>query len=212
MTSPSTPFMNNTAPSRATAFAARLCAPFKSNARTKSALKYTPRRTRRGMSLLDSSMAILLGIVFIVGLIWGFQAVLNSYKTTNLRIQLVRAQTIIDQAHDYSGVYANQSLLVFLSDEGFPDKQLTRVAQGSYTFTSPFDTAITIQGNGARDFTMTIANLPQTGCQAAVNAFADSSSGLEGAVVGSTTLTLPVTAAALAAACDNTTNTVALTF
>ena len=67
-------------------------------------------------------------------------------------------------------MFPASSLLVALSGKGFSGKELTRLSAGSYTFTSPFDTAITITGDGARDFTIAIAGLPQTGCEAALRA------------------------------------------
>lgn len=170
------------------------------------------RRARRGAGMLDSGLVLLLFVVVVAGLLMTFNGLMNSWRAASLQTQLTRAQSIIETAHGYSGIYGNQSLLVFLSGEGFSDQELQRVSQGNYIFTSPFDTGITIVGNGARDFTITVADLPQNGCEAAVMAFRDSGSGLDSVRVGSTALSLPVTEAAVAAACDNSTNTVALTF
>lgn len=176
------------------------------------AKKHLARRGRRGAGMLDSGLVLLLFVVVVAGLLMTFNSLMNSWRAASLQTQLTRAQAIIETAHGYSGIYADQSLLVFLSGEGFSDRELQRVSQGNYVFTSPFDTAITIDGNGARDFTITVANLPQNGCEAAVMAFRDSGSGLESASVGSTALTTPLSEAAVAAACDNATNTVVLTF
>jgi len=170
------------------------------------------RRGRRGAGMLDSGLVLLLFVVVVAGLLLTFNSLMNSWRAASLQTQLIRAQAVIETAHGYSGIYANQSLLVFLSGEGFSDRELQRVSQGNYIFTSPFDTAITIVGNGARDFTITVAGLPQTGCEAAVMAFRDSGAGLDSASVGSTALAIPLSEAAVAAACDNATNTVALTF
>ena len=170
------------------------------------------RRGRRGAGMLDSGLVLLLFVVVVAGLLMTFNSLMNSWRAASLQTQLTRAQAVIETAHGYSGIYANQSLLVFLSGEGFSDRELQRVSQGNYIFTSPFDTAITIVGNGARDFTITVAGLPQTGCEAAVMAFRDSGAGLDSASVGSTALAIPLSEAAVAAACDNATNTVALTF
>jgi len=170
------------------------------------------RRGRRGAGMLDSGLVLLLFVVVVAGLLMTFNSLMNSWRAASLQTQLTRAKAVIETAHGYSGIYANQSLLVFLSGEGFSDRELQRVSQGNYIFTSPFDTAITIVGNGARDFTITVAGLPQTGCEAAVMAFRDSGAGLDSASVGSTALAIPLSEAAVAAACDNATNTVALTF
>ena len=170
------------------------------------------RRGRRGAGMLDSGLVLLLFVVVVAGLLLTFNSLMNSWRAASLQTQLTRAKAVIETANGYSGIYANQSLLVFLSGEGFSDRELQRVSQGNYIFTSPFDTAITIVGNGARDFTITVAGLPQTGCEAAVMAFRDSGAGLDSASVGSTALAIPLSEAAVAAACDNATNTVALTF
>ena len=178
----------------------------------KPAKKRFARRGRRGAGMLDSGLVLLLFVVVVAGLLLTFNSLMNSWRAASLQTQLTRAKAVIETAHGYSGIYANQSLLVFLSGEGFSDRELQRVSQGNYIFTSPFDTAITIVGNGARDFTITVAGLPQTGCEAAVMAFRDSGAGLDSASVGSTALAIPLSEAAVAAACDNATNTVALTF
>lgn len=170
------------------------------------------RRGRRGAGMLDSGLVLLLFVVVVAGLLMTFNSLMNSWRAASLQTQLTRAQAVIETAHGYSGIYANQSLLVFLSGEGFSDRELQRVGQGNYIFTSPFDTDITITGNGARDFTITVADLPQNACEAAVMAFRDSGAGLDSASVGSTALAIPLSEAAVAAACDNATNTVALTF
>ena len=176
------------------------------------AKKRLARRERRGAGMLDSGLVLLLFVVVVAGLLMTFNGLMNSWRAASLQTQLTRAQAVIETAHGYSGIYANQSLLVFLSGEGFSDRELQRVSQGNYVFTSPFDTTITIAGNGARDFTITVADLPQNACEAAVMAFRDSGAGLDSASVGSTALALPLSEAAVAAACDNATNTVALTF
>jgi hypothetical protein len=170
------------------------------------------RRLRRGASTLDFGLWFLLAIVVISALFVLFDNTRNSMRATTLKSQLVRAQAIVEDAYSYSGVFPASSLLVALSGKGFSGKELTRVSAGSYTFTSPFDTAITITGDGARDFTIAIAGLPQTGCEAALRAFQDSGAGLDSGSVGATALTIPLTEAAILTACDNTTNDVSLTF
>jgi hypothetical protein len=174
-------------------------------------LKRFPRRSRRG-SVQQFGLWLVLAIIVIAAAFQVFGGLRHDVKANALRSMLIKAQTTIESRHGYSGIYANQSLLVFLKDTGFSDKELQRVSAGNYVFTSPFDTAITITGNGARDFTMSVADLPTAGCVAALEAFQDNGSGLDSASVGSTNMALPMTEVAIATACDNTTNTVNLTF
>lgn len=173
-----------------------------------------PRRHRRGIGaeLIGYGLYMLLAVIAIAAAFVAYQAIRTSQKESELRVMLTRAQTIIEQGHSYSGIYANQSLLSFLSDQGFTDRQLQRISAGNYIFTSPYDTAITITGNGARDFTISIADIPKGGCKAALLAFQDSGAGLDSATVGSTAISLPMAEAAVDTACDGSSNTVNLTF
>lgn len=170
------------------------------------------RRARRGATTLDYLIWFSLAVVVIIGTLTAFQAARDGLRASNLRTQLVRAQSVIENAHSYSGIYAADSLLVFLAEEGFSDRQLARATDGSFTFTSPYDTAITITGDGARDFTIAVAGLPAKGCAAALLGFQDSGAGLDSATVGSTALTVPLTEQAVQTACNNTSNDVSLTF
>ena len=173
-----------------------------------------PRRHRRGIGaeLIGYGLYMLLAVIAIAAAFVAYQAIRTAQKENELRVMLTRAQTIIEHGHSYTGIYANQSLLSFLADQGFTDRQLQRISAGNYVFTSPYDTAITIVGNGARDFLITVQNLPKGGCKAALLAFQDSGSGLDSARVGSTAIILPMSVAAVDAACDATSNTVNLTF
>ena len=172
-----------------------------------------PRRHRKGAgTLIDFALWFILAIAIIIGLLTAFQGLRDGMRAISLRTQLVKAQAIVERGHSHTGIFATGSLLVFLADSGFSDQELQRVKAGSYIFTSPFDTAITITGNGARDFTISVADLPQKGCAAALQAFQESGAGLDAAAVGKTALTLPLAPGAIQSACDNTTNTVNLTF
>jgi hypothetical protein len=171
-----------------------------------------PRRHRKGATPLGFAIWFILALVVTVGLLTAFQASRDGLRAVALRTQLTQAQAIVERGHAHSGIFAAGSLLVFLADAGFTDQQLQRVSAGNYNFTSPYDTAITIVGDGARDFTIAVAGLPQKGCAAALSAFQESGAGLDSASVGSTALTLPMTSGAIQAACDNTANTVSLTF
>lgn len=171
-----------------------------------------PKRARKGATPLGFAIWFILALVVTVGLLTAFQASRDGMRAISLRTQLTQAQAIVERGHAHSGIFASGSLLVFLADAGFTDQELQRVAAGSYIFTSPYDTAITIVGNGARDFTIAVAGLPQKGCAAALEAFQESGAGLDSAAVGTTAMTLPMTPAAIQTACDNTTNAVSLVF
>jgi hypothetical protein len=173
---------------------------------------FTPRRHRKGATPLGFAIWFILALAVTIGILTAFQAARDGMRASALRTQLVKAQAIIERGHGHSGIFAAGSLLVFLADSGFTDQELQRVSAGNYVFTSPYDTPITINGNGARDFTIVVGGLPQKGCSAALTAFIDSGSGLDSAAVGPTALTLPMTVGAIEAACDNTTNAVGLTF
>ncbi|EEE35266.1 hypothetical protein RKLH11_3942 [Rhodobacteraceae bacterium KLH11] len=137
---------------------------------------------------------------------------MNMLRSNQLHSQLTRAVAIVERYHSYTGVYANESLLGFLDGEGFTNQELVRDATGNFIFTSPYDTDITIRGNGARDFTVTVNDLPGPACKKAALAFQGSGSGLDSLVIEAATVTLPMTESAVNAACNNDTNDVSLIF
>ena len=77
------------------------------------------RRGRRGAGMLDSGLVLLLFVVVVAGLLLTFNSLMNSWRAASLQTQLTSAKAVIETANGYSGIYANQSLLVFLSGEGF---------------------------------------------------------------------------------------------
>ncbi|WP_170566205.1 hypothetical protein [Ruegeria atlantica] len=173
-----------------------------------------PRRARRGSELFSGLLWFGIVVLAIAAIVTLYIGGTNTLKRTNLTRQLTQAVAIIERAHIQSGIYQNRSLLVFLSDEGFSERELTKESSGAYTFTSPFDTAITIRGNGGRDFVVTIENLPPAACRAAVLAFQDPGSGLESVTVGGTHVGPPISEVFVANRCNTVSGdyTVALTF
>lgn len=171
-----------------------------------------PRRRRRGSALLDGMLWFLVLIVVLGGLIGLYFGIKGSFDRSALQSQLTRAVATIDRAHSYSGTFASGSLLVHLDGEGFSGNELSKNASGAFVFTSPYGTDIAIAGNGARDFTVTASDLPSSACRTAALAFQDNTSGLDSLTIETTSITLPMSESAVATACDNSTNDVALTF
>ncbi len=162
--------------------------------------------------MTDAMFALMLIIPIVIGAVLLYNGQRDAQRSNELQIQLVRAVAVIERFHSYSGVYANESLVGFLDGEGFSDQQLARGNNNAWIFTSPFDTDISIVGNGERDFTVTVNDLPASACKSVALAFRDSGAGLDSLTIETTNIALPMTESAVDAACDNTTNDVALTF
>ena len=171
----------------------------------------SPRRSRLGLTMFDAALWMLVSIGVLAGIVLLYNSVTDTLRTTALRTQLTRAVAIIERDHNRSGVYATGSLLVFLNNEGFSGKELIKDSGGAYVFTSPFDTPIDIVGDGARDFTVTLTDIPASGCEVAVAVFADRGAGLDSLEIGGTDVAA-TDEKAVSEACDNAVNTVALTF
>lgn len=171
-----------------------------------------PRRSRAGSFMTDAMFALMLIIPIVIGAVTLYNGQRDAQRSTELQIQLVRAVSVIERFHSYSGVYANQSLVGFLDGEGFSDQQLSRDNNNAWIFTSPFDTDITIVGDGERDFTVTVHDLSASACKSVALSFRDSGAGLDSLTIESTTISLPMAESAVDTACDNTTNDVELTF
>ncbi|WP_170565572.1 type 4 pilus major pilin [Ruegeria atlantica] len=172
-----------------------------------------PCRSRAGfVNLFDQALTFLVVIALIIAGLALFLGNRETQRSNALVAMVVRAVTTIEEVHGFSGEYADESLLGFLEGRGFSDRELTKNSSGTYELTSPFDTGITIQGNGGRDFTVTVADLPQAPCTDLSLAFQDSGAGLDRLTIGGTAITLPMTESAVNTACDNAPKTVALTF
>ena len=181
--------------------------------------RHWPRRSRAGLTPFEATLWLLIAIAVLGGVLALYNGAVDTLRTAALRTQLTRAVAIIERDHTYSGVYAATSLLPFLNNEGFTEKELRKIGTGTaatYEFNSPFDTSIEIEGDGARDFTVTLAGLPPSGCEAAAMAFANRNSGLDKLVIGtqefSDVQATQITELQVGPACDNDENTVALTF
>ncbi|WP_299083346.1 hypothetical protein [uncultured Ruegeria sp.] len=173
-----------------------------------------PRRSRRGAlgGLVGMMLGLVLALIILAGIYTLFTGIRDQIRSAQLQTQLIRAVSVIDRAHSYSGIFANGSLLGFLNGEGFSSRELMRDANNNWIFTSPFDTDIMIVGDGTRDFTVTISGLPPGACRSAALAFQDRGSGLDSLTIQATAVALPMTEAAVGTACDNDLNVVALTF
>jgi len=168
-----------------------------------------PRRTRRG-SLIGGMLYLMVITVVIIGLYGLYNGAMGMVRSNQLHSQLTRAVAIIERYHSYTGVYADESLLGFLDGEGFTEQEFTGDTSGNFTFTSPYGTAITIKGDGKRDFTVTIDGLPRSACKKAALAFQGSGSGLDSLKIGGTVTEM--TEIKINGACKNDANKVELTF
>ena len=171
-----------------------------------------PRRARRGGGITDLLLAAVVVIIILAGLFALFQSVNRSIKDSRLNSMITRAASVIERSYSNSITYPNVSLLPSLAVSGvFSDDEISRVGT-NYNFVTPYSTDITVQGSGARTYTITINDIPDHACSNLLTTYTDGTIPLQGLSVNGTALTAPFTTAALDTACDNETNDVALTF
>jgi type II secretory pathway pseudopilin PulG len=182
------------------------------NLKMLKARRRMPRKSRGGYSLVESILVMIAVTLLLVGLIALATTVRNMQKKNQLQSQLIRATQIIETTYSYSANYDSGSLLVHLAGEGFTDKELSKNSSGAYEMYSPYTTVITIAGDGGRNYTVVVNDLPDDACKKAALTFVDSSSGLDSLDIGGTTISLPISETAVAAACDNASNDVTLVF
>lgn len=176
-----------------------------------------PRRSRAGLNLFEATLWTMIAITLLVSILTLYNGAVDSTRTAALRAQLTRAVAIIERDHSRSGTYTATSLLGFLNDEGFSEKELHRISAGNYEFTTPYDTDITIapDTDDARHFVVTVNDLPPSACEATVSSFSARGSGLDSAKIGENALIIQseLTDAKVSEDCDvDDTTTVVLTF
>ena len=175
-----------------------------------------PRRSRRGLGLVDMLLAAIVVVIVIVGLLGLFRTVQNNLQNTQVSSIVTRIVSAVDRAYANRINYPNESLLATLYVSGsFTEGEIARSGTGAsatYTMVTPYGTPIAVQGSGARTYSVTLSALPDHTCSRVLNPFTDRSVPVASIQVGATTLTAPYTPTAIDAACNNTTNDVVLTF
>jgi Flp pilus assembly pilin Flp len=176
-------------------------------------LKRFPRRARRGLiGVLITIAIVIAALVYIFGYA---RSAWTSTDSTALLTQIRQVQDTVDSAWRFRGNYTNGSMTeTVIVRGGFSGKAVSGVSPNR-TIITPYDTTITVAGNGARDYTITIADIPSEACFLSIEPYLNSSEAIDGISVDGTAVTLPLTETAVDTACvgqaDNQ-YTVALTF
>ena len=152
--------------------------------------------------------------IVIAGLIGVYLTVTNNIKTSNLIRQVYQITATVDRAYQFQATYENGSMIQTVVVGGDMRDNATGTP-GNYQLWSPFETEITVVGNGARDYTLTINDLVDGTCTTMLNTFGAGRNDVEAITVNGTALTVPVTPATVSANCDGNADNqydVALTF
>lgn len=159
------------------------------------------RRKRRGAALFDSMLAMFIGVIFLGGLVVLYLNMSAGQKNTATRMLVMRTVATIENAYRSQSAYTNGSLLPVLETSGnFSDKEVWE-SGGTFFMRSPFDTEMTVTGNGARDFTITVADISKDACTALLEGMMERDRDMDALSVNTVAVTIPYDSVAVSTAC-----------
>lgn len=173
------------------------------------------RRKRRGAGLFDSMLTMFIVVLALGGLIALYLNISAGMKNNNTRMLVMKTVATIENAYRSQSAYTNGSLLPVLETSGnFTDKEVWE-SGGTFYMRSPFDTEMTVAGNGARDFTITVADISKDACTALLEGMIERDRELDAVSVNTVAVTVPYDSVAVSTACRGNADDeydVALTF
>lgn len=173
------------------------------------------RRSRRGMQMSEA-LLILGGIAIVLAIIIGlYSMVMTGWRNMQTTQLVMRTASVVETSYRSFATYDNGSLLPVIKNRGeFTDKEI--YVSGSNTLMrSPFNTNMTVVGDGARNFTITVTDLQPGPCEKLLEAMVDPGRRVFGASVNGTAMTVPFNNTAIASACSGASDDfydVAITF
>ena len=160
-----------------------------------------PRRRRRGMSVLQVILGLLMSIAIIVGILQLFNRGQNMVKNMQLTSQLTQITTTVDIVWQFRGDYPAGSMTETVINRGEFSGQSVQGTSPNRTIVSPYNTAVTVTGAGGRDYSISYADLPANACSTFLERYINETRAIDGASVEGTTLTIPVTDAQIDTRC-----------
>jgi len=159
------------------------------------------RRRRRGAGLFDSMLTMFIVILAIGGLVALYLNISAGMKNNETRMLVMRTIATIESAYRSQSSYTNGSLLPVLETSGnFEDSEVWE-SGGTFFMRSPFDTEMTVAGDGARDFTITVAELSKDACAALLEGMMERDRDMDGLTVNGVAVAIPYDSVAVSTAC-----------
>ena len=172
------------------------------------------RRKLRGMGLTDSALQIGLFVLALVLILSLFNTILKSYRATNHTILMTQLTTGIQRAYASSASFDTGNLIPVLDGGGDIPGSARVDTSGTITIKNPYGGAVTVVGANGQ-VTLTTNDVPQKGCESYLTNFVGLNSDrtdIKALKVGSSTLTLPITALTVASSCVSGANTIEVTY
>lgn len=176
---------------------------------------YLPARRRRGVSPLQIVLGLLMSVGIIIGIVQMYNRGTNMLKNMQLGSQITRINNTVDLVWKFRGDYPNGSMTETVVSRGEFSGQAVRGIGAFGVIVSPYNTDMTIIGNGARDYTISLTDLPANACATLLERYIGETREIGGASVEGTALTIPVTGAQVDARCTGQADnkyTVAVTY
>ena len=158
-----------------------------------------PRRARRGLLMQIIGLGLVIVAIVIIfqlsALMWGL------WKEAQLNTQITRINSTVERVWERRGDYPAGSMTeTVVRRGGFSGSETTGVAPNR-TIVSPYSGTVTVTGLGGRDYTVSYADIPGTACESILENFINDTTGIDGASVEGTALTMPITQAQIDARC-----------
>ena len=171
-----------------------------------------PHRRRRGGGITDIIIAAVVVIVVVAALFGLSQIAFRMINDSRLNSMITRTMSVIERTYANTINYPSGNLIPSLAVSGvFNENEIQKVGT-SYVFVSPYGGDISVTGSGSRTYSIQLLLLPRNACATLVSNFVTESTPLQNLSINGSTLSKPYSQPAVDAACDNTTNTVILTF
>jgi hypothetical protein len=177
--------------------------------------KMQGRRSRRGTDLFSAVLYLIIFVVVIAGVVAIYSSVMTGVRNVQLQTLVMRTAASVESSYSNFPTYDSGSLLAVIKSRGsFSDSEIYE-ASGGYKMRTPFNTEMSVTGNGSTNFTITVIDLKESACEKLLENMVDPGRTVKIMRVQSTTLDIPYTNAAISAACSGSSDNlydVAVTF
>lgn len=164
-----------------------------------------PRKTRRGIGIVETVLALGASALFIAGVVVVYQNTLGQNDELVMDRALPQVVAGIRDTFPNSRTFPDGDLIpIMAATNKVPGELSSTAADGTATMTSPYGTAITAVGVGGAAV-ITLAALDNEDCNNTLSNITErsaSQSGYATVSAGGDALAQPFSAAAVAAACD----------
>ena len=172
------------------------------------------RRARRGAALTENLLVIGIVVLALVLILVLYGTVIKSYRSAQLSTQMTQIIGGLQRAYAMTPTYDTGNLIPVLDGGGDIPAAARVDTAGTITIQNPYGGAVTVVGAGLTAI-VTINDIPQEACERFLEGFVGlntKNTDIKSIKVGTTDQTIPLTRLAIATACVDGDNDVALVY